>query len=64
MPDGEWLPPGRVFCWGGWGGSVAAVDLDRGVTLAFAMNKMDTIAMANRMARICLAAVYEALGQT
>jgi CubicO group peptidase (beta-lactamase class C family) len=35
------LPDGRVCFWGGWGGSVIIVDLDRRMTIAYMMNRME-----------------------
>lgn len=61
LPDDAWLPSGRVCYWGGWGGSVAIMDLDRRVTLAFTMNKMADVAMANDTARECVKMVYDVL---
>ena len=34
------LPQGRICTWGGWGGSIVIVDVDRRMTLAYVMNKM------------------------
>ncbi|KKF00485.1 EstA family serine hydrolase [Mycolicibacterium obuense] len=34
------VPPGRVCWWGGWGGSLVVMDLDRRATFAYVMNKM------------------------
>jgi CubicO group peptidase (beta-lactamase class C family) len=34
------LPEGRVCCWGGAGGSLAMIDVDRRMTFAYVMNKM------------------------
>jgi CubicO group peptidase (beta-lactamase class C family) len=34
------LPEGRVCCWGGWGGSLVIIDVDRRITFAYVMNKM------------------------
>ncbi len=34
------LPEGRVCCWGGTGGSLAVIDVDRRITFAYVMNKM------------------------
>jgi CubicO group peptidase (beta-lactamase class C family) len=34
------LPSGRVCHWGGWGGSVIIVDVERHLTIAYVMNKM------------------------
>lgn len=34
------VPAGRVCWWGGWGGSLVVMDLDRRATFAYVMNKM------------------------
>jgi CubicO group peptidase (beta-lactamase class C family) len=34
------LPEGRVCCWGGAGGSLVMIDVDRRMTFAYVMNKM------------------------
>jgi CubicO group peptidase (beta-lactamase class C family) len=34
------LPEGRMCCWGGAGGSLAMIDVDRRMTFAYVMNKM------------------------
>ena len=34
------LPEGRLCSWGGWGGSLVIVDVDRRMTFAYVMNKM------------------------
>lgn len=34
------IPEGRVCWWTGWGGSIVVNDLDRRVTIAYAMNRM------------------------
>ena len=34
------LPEGRVCCWGGYGGSLVIIDVDRRITFAYVMNKM------------------------
>jgi CubicO group peptidase (beta-lactamase class C family) len=34
------LPEGQVCCWGGTGGSLVVVDVDRRLTFAYVMNKM------------------------
>ena len=42
LPSPTWpvVPNGRACWWTGWGGSIVVNDLDRRVTIAFAMNKM------------------------
>ena len=34
------LPEGRVCCFGGMGGSLVIIDVDRRITFAYVMNKM------------------------
>ena len=34
-------PNPRAFFWGGWGGSLAIIDLDARVSIAYVMNRMD-----------------------
>ncbi|MXZ51611.1 MAG: beta-lactamase family protein [Acidimicrobiaceae bacterium] len=38
--------PGQMF-WGGWGGSLAAVDLDNRLSVAYVMNRMDSDLMGD-----------------
>lgn len=56
------IPDGRVCWWGGWGGSLVAMDTDRRATFAYVMNKMGPgttgNARTNRYARL----IDEALG--
>ncbi|OAI40165.1 serine hydrolase [bacterium SCGC AG-212-C10] len=35
-----YVPKGRVCYWGGWGGSIAIIDLDRRMTISYMMNRM------------------------
>jgi CubicO group peptidase (beta-lactamase class C family) len=35
------LPEGNYAYWGGWGGSRMIVDVDRKISFAYAMNRMD-----------------------
>jgi CubicO group peptidase (beta-lactamase class C family) len=40
-PDGvPFVPPGKVCFWGGWGGSLIIMDLDRRTTISYVMNQM------------------------
>jgi CubicO group peptidase (beta-lactamase class C family) len=36
-----YLPEGNYAYWGGWGGSSIIVDVDRKITFAYVMNRMD-----------------------
>ena len=38
--------PGQMF-WGGWGGSLAAIDLERRMSIAYVMNRMDSDLMGD-----------------
>ncbi|OJJ99110.1 hypothetical protein ASPACDRAFT_29927 [Aspergillus aculeatus ATCC 16872] len=62
-PSGpSWLPDGRkVGYWTGWGGSLGLMDVERGVTLTYTMNKMDMGLAENDRAREYVGAVYAAL---
>ncbi|KAK6226874.1 beta-lactamase [Colletotrichum tabaci] len=57
-----WLPEGRLCFWGGWGGSMVINDVDRHLTIAYAMNKMDAGSAGNDAVRSYVAEVYKALG--
>ncbi|KAL2862430.1 serine hydrolase domain-containing protein [Aspergillus lucknowensis] len=58
----DWMPTGRRVCfWGGWGGSLAVMDLDRGVTFTYAMNRMEQGTLGNSNAHAYIKAVYKVL---
>ena len=59
--DPEWLPQGRICFWGGLGGSVIIMDLDRKMTIAYAMNKMWPVGLGSHCTRAYVEAVYRAL---
>jgi CubicO group peptidase (beta-lactamase class C family) len=56
------LPEGRICFWGGWGGSMIVMDLDRRMTVAYMMNKMAPGIIGSVRSGAYLRAVYEALG--
>ncbi|WP_433475610.1 serine hydrolase domain-containing protein [Spirillospora sp. CA-142024] len=62
VDQAPFLPAGRVAWWGGWGGSLVVVDLDRRVTFAYTMNKMGSGGLTgfDRAGRY-LTAAYQAL---
>ncbi|OHE96946.1 beta-lactamase [Colletotrichum orchidophilum] len=60
-PVDSWLPEGRICFWGGWGGSMLLNDLDRRVTIAYAMNKMSPGAAGNEAIYAYVAEIYKAL---
>ncbi|ATY62865.1 prenyl protease [Cordyceps militaris] len=54
------LPDGRVAWGSGWGGSFVVMDADRGMTMAYTMNRM--VNGENPSAAAFVKAVYDALG--
>ncbi|MBX7448364.1 beta-lactamase family protein [Mycolicibacterium sp. 3033] len=58
------VPAGRVCWWGGWGGSLVVMDLDRRATFAYVMNKMGAgttgTSRSLRYARLIDAALQDA----
>jgi CubicO group peptidase (beta-lactamase class C family) len=57
-----WLPEGRLCFWGGWGGSVIIMDLDRGVTTSYMMNNMQPGLVGSDNAAAYVSTVYKLLG--
>ncbi|KAL4778544.1 beta-lactamase/transpeptidase-like protein [Aspergillus varians] len=58
----EWLPTGNVCFWGGYGGSLAIMDVDRGVTFTYAMNRMEMGTLGNSNAEAYVRELYRVLG--
>ena len=64
LPDREvfpYLPDARVCFWGGWGGSMVINDLDRRMTVAYMMNKMEAGIIGGVRSEALIRAVYEAV---
>jgi len=57
-----YLPAGRVAFWGGWGGSLAVMDLDRRLTITYMMNRMAAGIIGSPRSEAYAKAVYAALG--
>lgn len=58
----DWIPcDGRICGWGGWGGSMAIVDVDRRMTVGYAMNKMQNVGLGSTTSRPYLEEVYKIL---
>lgn len=57
-----YVPEGRVCFWGGWGGSVILMDLDRRLTFAYMMNRMGPGIIGSDRAEAYVRATYAALG--
>lgn len=58
MPIG---PNPRTFYWGGWGGSVAVVDLDAKLSFSYVMNKMNSSLTGDTRTIRLVRALYKAL---
>jgi CubicO group peptidase (beta-lactamase class C family) len=56
------VPEGRVAYWGGWGGSLGIVDLERRMTIVFVMNKMGDGIVGSETSAAYVQAVYDCLG--
>jgi CubicO group peptidase (beta-lactamase class C family) len=54
-------PNERVFFWGGWGGSLAIIDLDARVSIAYVMNRMEGNLLGDPRGFRVIAAAYAAL---
>jgi CubicO group peptidase (beta-lactamase class C family) len=61
-PSVPYLPEGRVAFWGGWGGSMAVMDLDRRLTIGYAMNRMNAGLIGSPRSEAYIRAIYSALG--
>ncbi|MEV7418377.1 serine hydrolase domain-containing protein [Streptomyces sp. NPDC089919] len=59
-----YIPDGRVCFWGGWGGSVIVMDLDRRLTLAYTMNRMGGGVVGSERTEAYVRAVYDVLAGT
>ena len=57
-----YLPEGRVAFWGGWGGSLVVLDLDRRLTISYMMNRMSARLLGSERSEAYVRAVYAALG--
>ncbi|KAF7536960.1 hypothetical protein G7054_g4129 [Neopestalotiopsis clavispora] len=58
----DWMPAGRVAYWGGSGGSLGIMDVDRKVTITYAMNQKSNEMIGNTASKAYIKAIYEALG--
>jgi CubicO group peptidase (beta-lactamase class C family) len=55
-----YLPDERICFWGGWGGSVIAMDLGRRMTISYMMNKMGPGVIGSDRSEAYISAVYAA----
>jgi CubicO group peptidase (beta-lactamase class C family) len=54
-------PNQNVLFWGGWGGSLAIIDLDARVSIAYVMNKMAPEMMGDLRGAMIVLATYQSL---
>lgn len=59
----DWIPDGRVCFWGGWGGSMVIMDLDRKTTITYTMNRMGGGTIGNDRSGAYIREIYAVLGQ-
>ncbi|MFE9367141.1 serine hydrolase domain-containing protein [Streptomyces sp. NPDC006978] len=65
LPDRRtlpWIPDGRIAFWGGWGGSMAIMDLDRRMTISYVMNHIGAGILGSQRPAAYTTAAYRALG--
>ena len=55
-----YLPDERICFWGGWGGSVIVMDLDRRMTISYMMNKMGPGVIGSDRSEAYVRAAYSA----
>jgi CubicO group peptidase (beta-lactamase class C family) len=60
-PVVPYVPSGRTFFWGGWGGSLVVMDLDRRLTISYVMNGMAPGILGSDRSQAYVEAVYSAL---
>ena len=54
-------PNPNLFFWGGYGGSVIAVDLDEKMSIAYVMNKMASTLTGDPRSQKLIEALYKSL---
>ena len=55
-----YIPDGRLCFWGGWGGSMIIIDVERRMTIAYMMNKMAGAIVGNPTSEDVITTVYAA----
>lgn len=55
-------PNERSFFWGGWGGSIAVIDMDAGLSVSYVMNKMAGALVGDLRGATLVLAAYQSLG--
>jgi CubicO group peptidase (beta-lactamase class C family) len=57
----SWIPDGRICFWGGWGGSITIMDLERRLTISYVMNKMAPGVLGSERSQRYVEAIYKAV---
>jgi CubicO group peptidase (beta-lactamase class C family) len=57
-----WIPLDKICFWGGWGGSMIVMDLERRMTISYMMNKMAPGIIGSDRSAAYTAAIYDAVG--
>jgi CubicO group peptidase (beta-lactamase class C family) len=60
-PSVPYVPSGRTCYWGGWGGSLILMDLDRRLTISYTMNRMAPGIIGSDRSQAYVEAFYAAL---
>ncbi|OAP53738.1 hypothetical protein AYL99_12076 [Fonsecaea erecta] len=58
----DWIPSGRICTWGGFGGSIVIMDLERKITISYVMNKLEMTFLGSARTKAYVTAIYDALG--
>ena len=59
----DWAPVDTRICgWGGWGGSMGMMDLDRKMTIGYVMNKMHPVGLGSECTKAYVAEIYKVMG--
>ncbi|MGO1052446.1 serine hydrolase domain-containing protein [Crossiella sp. CA198] len=56
-----WIPEGKICFWGGWGGSMIIMDLERRMTISYVMNRMAPGIIGSDRSGTYVKAIYDAL---
>jgi CubicO group peptidase (beta-lactamase class C family) len=56
-----WLPDGMICFWGGWGGSLIIMDVERRMTISYMMNKMGPGVVGSERGAEYEQAIYQAV---
>lgn len=57
-----YIPDGKICFWGGWGGSMIIIDVERRMTLSYMMNRMEAGLVGCPRSAALIGAAYAALG--